>query len=466
MTVGPSDFRAPPTRDQAPAPTSSRERDLSPPRSTTSMEQANSIISLFDNEEPSSPDRLDQASSRHSHAASAAASAPVHSATFSPVSGVSIPPAAATGCEPNLPSRSSASLDARIMEQLLTQPEPLARFVRVISTARSASSGPPVSVAEPANRSKYVLSPTAMQVTVHERITAPEHRGKAPSIVVERLSLLDFAQQFDGWRTWTTPDLPHLVFWVNSVLEQFRSLVHSSNGDFHASSLQTITQLSLNDGELQNLMHALSRRSIQDSQRQGSRERPPTTTTQRDRDNQRQTRIPPAIFDLIPTHNGLPVCLCYLSAMGCPSGSSNRRVYGARAHATPDTLDARRRGEIGDDPRPNKGLDPYRLQFVLQGYHYTTELVVIARSGIIPTWKFELPQARTPPKNHYSTRLFKKALLRIIRQGQAHGTYLVVGLSLLEQWKNIQSSSFGAVEKKGVDPLVEVRQFTISAIPT
>ncbi|GMG17622.1 unnamed protein product [Phytophthora fragariaefolia] len=205
------------------------------------------------------------------------------------------------------------------MEQLLTQPELLARFVQVILTARSASSGPPVSVADPAKRP----SPTAVQTTVHESITAPEHRGKAPSSFVEtvvyavamrfqpdlgviirlydfqfgmfRLSILHFApfgvqqrmtwlnagaasmhnfsaaetdprppvassmgglvdaagmicpyehefftqplrdvlealhgfaQQLDGWRTWTTPDLPHLVFWVNSVLEQFRSLVH------------------------------------------------------------------------------------------------------------------------------------------------------------------------------------------------------------------------------------------------
>lgn len=99
-----------------------------------------------------------------------------------------------------------------------------------------------------------------------------------------------------------------------------------------------------------------------------------------------------------------------------------------------------RRGEMGDDPRPNKGLDPERLQFVLQGYQYTTELVAIARSGIVPTWKVELPQARTPPKNHNSARLFKKALLRSIRQGQADGTYLVVSLSILEQWKNIHAA--------------------------
>ncbi|GMG17412.1 unnamed protein product [Phytophthora fragariaefolia] len=100
-------------------------------------------------------------------------------------------------------------------------------------------------------------------------------------------ALLAFAQQLDGWHTWTTPDLPDHVFWVNSVLEQFRSLVDSSNGGVHASSLQTITRFSLNDGELQNLMHALPRRSTQHSQRQGSHKRPPTTTTQYDQGNQR-----------------------------------------------------------------------------------------------------------------------------------------------------------------------------------
>ncbi|KAE9052457.1 hypothetical protein PR001_g493 [Phytophthora rubi] len=142
------------------------------------------------------------------------------------------------------------------------------------------------------------------------------------------------------------------------------------------------------------------------------------------------------------------------------SGLSEQQAvtnYCKRLHLSLADTVRQRRGELGNDPRPNKGLDPYRLQFVLQGYHYTTELVAIARSGIVPTWKVELPQARTPPKNHNSARLFKKALLRSIRQCQADGTYLAVSLSLLEQWKNIQCSPFGAVEKKGVNPLVEVR---------
>ncbi|KAL3674201.1 hypothetical protein V7S43_000161 [Phytophthora oleae] len=94
-------------------------------------------------------------------------------------------------------------------------------------------------------------------------------------------------------------------------------------------------------------MHALSRRSLPDVQRPGSQEqRPSPSSLPRDRSSQRQPRIPPAIFDLIHTHNGLPVCLRFLSAMGCPSGASTRCVYGARAHAAPETLDARVKGHI------------------------------------------------------------------------------------------------------------------------
>lgn len=47
--------------------------------------------------------------------------------------------------------------------------------------------------------------------------------------------------------------------------------------------------------------------------------------------------------------------------------------------------------------------------------------------------------------------------MKSIRQGQTNGTYLVVDKSLLQQWRNIQCSPFGAAEKKGVAPHDEVR---------
>lgn len=68
-----------------------------------------------------------------------------------------------------------------------------------------------------------------------------------------------------------------------------------------------------------------------------------------------------------------------------------------------------------------------------------------------------LCHTRRSPKNHKSAALFLPALLRSIRQGQTGGTYLAVNKSLLRGWTSVQCSPFGAVEKKGVDPSVEVR---------
>ncbi|OWZ17947.1 hypothetical protein PHMEG_0008033 [Phytophthora megakarya] len=115
-----------------------------------------------------------------------------------------------------------------------------------------------------------------------------------------------------------------------------------------------------------------------------------------------------------------------------------------------------RRGEFGDDTRPNKGLDPDRLLFVLQGYPLINQPIDIARHGIRPTWKKRLPPQRKPPKNHGSASLYKSALSKCIRQGQTSGTYLIVNISLHQQW-NIHCSPFGAVPKKDIDPQDEVR---------
>ncbi|KAL3662901.1 hypothetical protein V7S43_012300 [Phytophthora oleae] len=112
---------------------------------------------------------------------------------------------------------------------------------------------------------------------------------------------------------------------------------------------------------------------------------------------------------------------------------------------------------MGVDTRPNKALDPDRLQFVLRGYPLADLLVNIARHGIVPAWKKGLPPQQNPPRNHRPARLFKPALMKSIRQGQSSGTYLVVNLSMLRQWTHIQCSPFGAVEKKDVDPRLEVR---------
>ncbi|KAL3674200.1 hypothetical protein V7S43_000160 [Phytophthora oleae] len=103
-----------------------------------------------------------------------------------PAPSLAFPAAPAGDSVPIQPSNQPPSLDARIMEQLLNQPELLARFVQVISTSKAKRRATSLQEAEPIRRtSKYSFTPTAVQTAVHEGITAPEHRGKAPSVFVE-----------------------------------------------------------------------------------------------------------------------------------------------------------------------------------------------------------------------------------------------------------------------------------------
>lgn len=131
--------------------------------------------------------------------------------------------------------------------------------------------------------------------------------------------------------------------------------------------------------------------------------------------------------------------------------------YAVRRGLSLPELVRRRRGDDVGDPRPNKALDPDRLRLRLHGYSHVDTLVAIARQGICPLWTSEGPPRRKPPENHKSARLFSRSLLKSIRHGQANGAYLVVNLSLLHQWQDVQCSPFRAVEKKGVDPQLEVR---------
>lgn len=131
--------------------------------------------------------------------------------------------------------------------------------------------------------------------------------------------------------------------------------------------------------------------------------------------------------------------------------------YASKLGLSLEDIVRQRRGEVGADTRPNKGLDPDRLSQLLQGYPFVDMLVEIARHGIRPSWKSPGPQSQRPPKNHSSAKLFLPALLKSIRQGQASGTYLVVDKSMLHHWTGVQCSPFGAVEKKGVDPREEIR---------
>lgn len=114
------------------------------------------------------------------------------------------------------------------------------------------------------------------------------------------------------------------------------------------------------------------------------------------------------------------------------------------------------RGESEADPRPNKALDPRRLSWLLEGYEHRDLLVRTAKSGFKATWKQPAASQQTLPSNHKSAQSHRQALLRSIRRGQDAGEYLVVDLEVFRRW-GIRSSPFGAVEKSGIDPALEIR---------
>ncbi|ETI54057.1 hypothetical protein F443_03087, partial [Phytophthora nicotianae P1569] len=70
------------------------------------------------------------------------------------------------------------------------------------------------------------------------------------------------------------------------------------------------------------------------------------------------------------------------------------------------------RGEDEGDPRPNKALDPDRLQLVLQGYPHLDLLIRIAERGLEAQWIPGPSRRGPPPKNHGSCKRYLRAVTR------------------------------------------------------
>ncbi|POM58358.1 Hypothetical protein PHPALM_36999 [Phytophthora palmivora] len=97
------------------------------------------------------------------------------------------------------------------------------------------------------------------------------------------------------------------------------------------------------------------------------------------------------------------------------------------------------RGETASDTRPNKAIDPNRLLQVFHGYSHVEALVKIATHGVEAQWSSTPPTRRPSPRNHGSCRRNIRAVTKNICENQDCGYPL------------------GAVEKKGIDPTIDVR---------
>ncbi|OWZ14078.1 hypothetical protein PHMEG_00012500 [Phytophthora megakarya] len=103
------------------------------------------------------------------------------------------------------------------------------------------------------------------------------------------------------------------------------------------------------------------------------------------------------------------------------------------------------RGESDRDTRPNKALDANRLMQVSKHW------------GSKPSGHARLQRSDHPPKNHGSCHRNLRSVTKSTREGQDCGQYMVVEADILSCWPLVICCPLGAVEKKGVDPSIEVR---------
>ncbi|GMF42720.1 unnamed protein product [Phytophthora fragariaefolia] len=101
-------------------------------------------------------------------------------------------------------------------------------------------------------------------------------------------------------------------------------------------------------------------------------------------------------------------------------------------------------------------MRPQAIASLLDGYEHRDVVLAIMERGIEPKWLRPPPPSR-PVKNHKSCQKHLSAVIRSIRDGQNNGRYMIVDDALLEQWSNVVRSPLGAVEKKDIDPAIEVR---------
>jgi hypothetical protein len=109
------------------------------------------------------------------------------------------------------------------------------------------------------------------------------------------------------------------------------------------------------------------------------------------------------------------------------------------------------RGQTNDDFRPNKALDPGRLERLLGNYPLVRVVVDAAAVGFTPTWNQRDPHQDRPPPNHTGARQHPNILLKAIREGQDAGQYLVLDDQVMSKWTHVQCSPFTVIEKGNVD---------------
>ena len=136
-----------------------------------------------------------------------------------------------------------------------------------------------------------------------------------------------------------------------------------------------------------------------------------------------------------------------------------QRAYSTLARHMKSTLPAfvrLIRGQTISDNRPNKALQPARLQDLLIGYPFRDAVVQIAKEGMIPPWTKFPPRQTSFVRNHRSGSNNENVICKSLRTGQDQNRILVMEKPLPANWY-VQTCPYAAVEKKDKDPLEEMR---------
>ncbi|OWY95156.1 LOW QUALITY PROTEIN: hypothetical protein PHMEG_00034914 [Phytophthora megakarya] len=146
-------------------------------------------------------------------------------------------------------------------------------------------------------------------------------------------SLLTLAKQLAQSYEWSTEDLPLLVYWINSTLEEYRT--HVIQGTLVPG--QFVSKFSVDSSSIQ---HILQSKQFQLTRLREQLAHTKQFTSRSDNSqtdgSSKTSAITPELEKLIPMKDDKQLCLRYLSVKGYPQNATP--YFSGRAHFEPNSL--------------------------------------------------------------------------------------------------------------------------------
>ncbi|ETK84374.1 hypothetical protein F441_10842 [Phytophthora nicotianae CJ01A1] len=242
----------------------------------------------------------------------------------------------------------------------LVQLAPLDRMAWVMSSKvnmQDLSASVPLPDAQTAGSVDDILSALDGLRTYYAAFCAPDG--------IDLLQVMhNFVRQMIGISLWNADDLTYLVYWLNSILEEYRTCAHRDASTGETSRINVKDKVDSSNPDLQRLTQLITARKMeqlmQDSRRPSAtvsarspmpidhtKDHVGTVTNtvhplQRVTDGSTSTvrsgDIPQAILNLVPLQGGRTLCLRSTTIQGCtgaPGKPDQCQYFKSRAHFVP-----------------------------------------------------------------------------------------------------------------------------------